>query len=280
MKLTLFLFLIFTSLPSFARYSARRLPNETFEQAVQRYSLHTLSDDEVQTQGDVFMTRVPLSEVDEEFKKRIPEFSSLEELEAAFKWSRDERFMTDPSFEHFMRRISWLYPDDGCFARAQVAQKIIREHVPESDLGKVFIFGSLQVETKNSPEGRVSWWFHVVPASRIGDQIWILDAAIDPSKILKLEEWIAHMVPEGDTDFTVNFCKNESYGPGSSCLTPRTMDLEDALNEQSFYLREERNRLIEMNRNADEELGLSPPWLIEPTSQSEKLKPQLYKRLH
>lgn len=278
MKFTLLLF--FISLPTFASYSAKRLPNETFEQAVQRYSMRVQNDDESQTEGDVFMTRIPLSEVDQKFKERIPEFSSFEELEAAFKWSRDERFMEDPRFEHFLRRISWLYPDDGCFARAQVAQKIIREHVPESDLGKVFIFGSLHVETKNSPDGSVSWWYHVVPASRIGEQIWIMDAAIDPTKLLKLEEWIAHMVREGNDDFTVNFCKNEAYGPGSSCLEPRVMDIEDALIEQAFYLREERERLLELERNPDEELGHHPPWLIEPTPQPGKPKQPLYTPLH
>ncbi len=279
MKLSLIIILLH-SIPAFANFSARRFPNETFEQAVQRYNMRIQNDDESQTQGDVFMTRIPYSEVDEKFKQRIPEFSSIEELKAAFEWSRDERFMTDPSFEHFKRRISWLYPDDGCFARAQVAQKIIRAHVPGSDLGKVFIFGSLYVKTNNSPEGGVSWWYHVVPASRIGDQVWVLDAAIDPAKLLKLEEWIAQMIPEGSDDFTVNFCKNETYGPGSSCLTPRTMDMEDALAEQSFYLSEERDRLIEMDRNADDELGIHPPWLIEPKPQPDKPKQPPYKLLH
>lgn len=272
MKFSLLLLLLLTSLPSFAHYSAKRFPNETFEQAVQRFNMRVLSDDDAQTEGDVFVTRVEYKDVDEEFKKRIPEFSSFEDLQAAFQWSRDERFMADPKFENFMRRISWLYPDDGCFARAQVAQKIIREHVPGSDLGKVFIFGSLNVKTKNSPDGEVSWWYHVVPASRIKDQIWILDAAIDPTKLLKIDEWIAQMIPEGSDDFTVNFCKNESYGPGSSCLEPRVMDKEDALLEQSFYLREERDRLIEMDRNADDELGLNPPWLRQPKPQPDKPK--------
>lgn len=269
MKFILFIPLLFFSLPIFASphiNSQKRFSNESFEQAARRFYMRVYSGGGKQQDDDAFMSRVPLKEVDDRYKARLPEFSSLEELQDVFEWSRDERFMQDPQFQNFKRRISWLYPDDGCFARAQVAQKIIREHLQQqqSHLGKVFIFGTLVVKTQNSPEGEVSWWYHVVPATRLGGQVMVLDAAIDPSHVMPLEEWIAHMIPQGQSDFTVSFCKNETYSPSDSCMDPDVMDMKDALNEQSFYLRYERERLIEMERKADDELGEHPPWFTAP----------------
>lgn len=256
-------------------FSQKRFPGETYEQAVQRFFMQLSILDEQPPGESAFETKVKMDEVDDAFKKRIPEFATFESLKQAFEWSRDERFISDPEFQNFQRRISWLYPDDGCFARAQVAQKMIRDHFEGSDLGKVFIFGNLSVKTKNSPDGEVEWWYHVVPAARIGNEVWVLDAAIEPKKLLKLEEWIATMVPQ-DEDFSINFCKNESYSPPDSCLKPDDMSMEDALLDQSFYLRSERDRLIELKRDPDEELGENPPWLRQETPQPDKPKQPPY----
>jgi len=268
--------------------SQRRLPNESYEQAAKRFYMQLHLADEQQQPDDVYSTSVPMKDVDDEFKKRLPEFASLDLFEEVFVWSRDLRFIDDPEFENFPRRISWLYPDDGCFARAQLAQKKISEHFQRSQLGKVFIFGNLNVKTKNAPDGEVSWWYHVVPGARIEDEIWVLDAAIDPKNPLLLEDWIATMIhtqkinqtePQPEPQqFSVNFCKDESYSPSDSCLKPDKMSMEDAIDNQLGYLRYERDRLLELKRNPDEELGDYPPWSKQKKKKkrSERPRPRQY----
>lgn len=288
MKFLILLLLLSTQAFAKPVPSQKRLPNENYEQAVKRYYMQLQLAEEQPQPDDVYSTSIPLKDVDDKFKERLPEFASLDLFKEAFTWSRDLRFMDDPDFENFPRRISWLYPDDGCFARAQVAQKKIREQFEGSQLGKVFAFGNLNVKTKNSPDGEVSWWYHVVPAARIENEVWVLDAAIDPKKPLTLEQWIAHMTPTQKRNkkqpqpepqpqrLFVNFCKDETYSPSDSCLKPDEMTLESAINSQAGYLIAERERLNDLERNPDEELGDNPPWTKQKKKRPDTPRPQQY----
>lgn len=67
-----------------------------------------------------------------------------------FRSLRDARWLTMPGMRDFKRRSSWLYPDDGCFARAALGgQKLESWDYPRPK--KLFIFGDLEVKTANSP---------------------------------------------------------------------------------------------------------------------------------
>src|SRR5690606_2092493 len=46
---------------------------------------------------------------------KVSEWQSLSDLVHAFEFIRDARFLELESAPDFLRRISWLYPDDGCF---------------------------------------------------------------------------------------------------------------------------------------------------------------------
>lgn len=57
--------------------------------------------------------------------------------------------------------IPFLYPDDGCWGRAhEMCRLIIDAGVTPK---KVWIYGSLHVNTKNNPNCSVSWGWHVAP---------------------------------------------------------------------------------------------------------------------
>ncbi len=171
---------------------------------------------------------------------------------------RDLRFMETDANPGFLRRISWLYPDDGCFARAAMFVNKLREwQIP--DPSKVFIFGDLTVQTPNSPQGKVSWWYHVAPAIRIGESVYILDAAINPYSPMPLIDWVKTMTDDPQR-VRLAFCKADSYTPGDSCFSPTSRDAKDAPSDQRYYLDEEWSRTETLGRNAKEILGDNPPW--------------------
>jgi hypothetical protein len=77
--------------------------------------------------------------------------------------------------------IPFLYPDDGCWARAhEVCTRLERDHGLTAV--KVWIHGdNLGIRTRNSPECRVSWNFHVAPALRLAgrpEHLLMFDHAI------------------------------------------------------------------------------------------------------
>jgi hypothetical protein len=44
-------------------------------------------------------------------------------------------------------------------------------------------------------------------------------------------------------------------------MQPKQIDMDSAVSEQSAYLYPEWQRLLELNRNPEKELGDFPPWL-------------------
>lgn len=190
----------------------------------------------------------------------VSEWGKTIDFMAVFFRLRDERFMETEDNPGFFRRISWQYPDDGCFARAGMMIERLRQwNVP--DTSKVFIFGDLTVKTDNSSTGEVSWWYHVAPAVRVNDQVYILDAAIEPHKPLALVDWVKTMTPD-PMQVKLAFCKANAYGPDDSCSNPTDKDPEDAPADQLRYLDREWRRAKELARDPLEVLGDNPPWKI------------------
>jgi hypothetical protein len=164
---------------------------------------------------------------------------SLQELQRRFEILRDYPIV-DGKWTP-----SWRYPEDGCFARASMANKTAFQHYFPLP-GKVFAFGNLRVETENSPRGSVSWWYHVAPIVEAAGEKYVIDPAINFSRPLKLSEWLEAM---GDSSqIKVSFCESGTYNPGDSCeSTSDGLELS-ALNTQRYYLKLEasrRNRIID-----------------------------------
>jgi len=77
--------------------------------------------------------------------------------------------------------IPFLYPDDGCWGRAhEMCRLIITTGITPK---KVWIYGSLNVQTKNNPNCQVFWGWHVAPTVcvRRGFFCRTEEMVIDPS---------------------------------------------------------------------------------------------------
>nr|WP_241480430.1 protein-glutamine glutaminase family protein [Legionella norrlandica] len=117
-------FFIFCSLAN-STVSQKRFPEETFQEAITRVTAN--EPKMLIAKGTPLSRKVPLQRMDYSI---VPTVSSYEELLYMFNMIRDTRFLYSPEKPDFERRISWLYPDDGCFARAALSRaKLENEHL-------------------------------------------------------------------------------------------------------------------------------------------------------
>ena len=241
-------------LPTFIIPSAARLENESFEKARERNLVQLKS-------GFYFTLTSPDYEAQpwDEYKfPAITQWSDKKQIKEAFVYIRDTRFIDwylDDEF--FPRRSTWLYPDDGCFARADLAkQNAIAANFPTPH--KVFAFGDLNVKTKNHPNGKVSWWYHVAPIAFDGKQYYVLDPALNYKKPLPLKDWLKLMNKDYKT-IKIAICHPDSAVPNDDCYAP--FGFSDQMREyQEYYLPAEWSRLVQLKRDPVKELGEKPPW--------------------
>lgn len=195
---------------------------------------------------------------------KMEAWGNFQDIEEAFEKVRDHRFLSTLDRPQFLRRSTWLYPRDGCFARAGLAVKNMMDwKFPKAY--KVFVFGDLTVNTENYPLGQVTWWYHVVPAVKFGTDIYILDPAIDPQKPLLLKRWLETMTTDL-SEVKVAVCDRNAYAPYDACnsLTESSQqDWGQADQEEFLYL--EWANLKNLKRDPEKELGDFPPWSVSPT---------------
>lgn len=75
--------------------------------------------------------------------------------------------------------IPFLYPDDGCWARAHEMCRLMEAE--GADPAKVWIYGNLVVETSNNPQCKVRWGWHVAPTLQLDAPGRSRTYVIDPS---------------------------------------------------------------------------------------------------
>jgi hypothetical protein len=199
---------------------------------------------------------------------RVPAISEAD-LQASFEKVREERFFTDEFGRK--RRATWLYPDDGCFVRATVADDMIGKLSPATSTAtaKIFAFGNLQVQSTNSPSGTVEWWYHVAAISKVTtatsngpkDEYFVYDPAINPKAPMPVKAWLSTM---GDPAIEIAICAGGAYDPYSVCedgdSNVRQYSLERAHREADQFLPAEWDRLEVLGRDPQLELGSNPPW--------------------
>lgn len=187
---------------------------------------------------------------------QITQIQDEQTLMNVFKTARDDRFL---EASPFYRRPTFLYPDDGCFARAHV----MNEHIFDSfkiKMTKIFVFGDLKVQTKNSEFGSVTWWYHVAPVAKVGNQIYVIDPSIEAKKPMELKEWVLSMVREvGDAQIAI--CDGNSYTPDEDCMGSEVSPSASAHDQQQSFFSAEWQRLLDLGRNPERELQDFPPWL-------------------
>lgn len=243
-----------------AGLSPVRFTNESFESARHRahfnknFELHASQTDFLGRTSYPDRAKKPLKDLN---LSEIPDVGSYPDLEREFKYVRDTRFIE--GVQPFSRRLTWMYPDDGCYARAELAAVGLSQHnFPEPK--KIFVFGNLKAVTKNAPRGAVEWWYHVAVTYRVGHEAYVFDPAIEPQRPLKLAEW--NKAVGGERSFVqYTICSAKTFDPNSDCQSPRGLPLEEALEEQRGFLSPEWDRLLELNRDPEKELGNEPPWL-------------------
>lgn len=238
--------------------SAYRNENESFEHGWARleknYKKYLSNKRRVWDKNAQEMA-VHLSQLD---SSKVTRWDDEIKLKEVFKYIRDFRFIDDPDHPSDLRRITWLFPDDGCYARAALAMDLVRNSglaLPK----KVYIFGNLRVKTPNMPAGKTGWIYHVAPIVSVNKVNYVLDPALEPRRPLTLSEWMYKMV-KNEKDARIAICSENTYIPGQSCLNSTAEDGASAYADQTEYLPEEWNNLIKMNRDPAKELRDFPPW--------------------
>jgi len=213
-------------------------------------------DDNFPPPGEAVMDRFrPLAELD---RGAITEWSAADLL-PAFERVRDERFLFDPARPDFPRRLTWLLPQRECDARAQLVADTLAERGYERP-SKLFVSGRLRAATPNDPSGQVAWDWHVAAAVRVGDDVFVLDAAIDPRAPLGLEAWLLRLVPSLD-DVRVVACGATAFDPATRCLNGTTHQTDRALGLERSAFPKEWDLQILLGRDPQQVLGEAPPWL-------------------
>ncbi len=232
--------------------SAIRGADESFEDALARYQGVLRRD----LLGDSAMDNpVPLGEID---FSAVPEWTQ-EKLDQDFAYLRDTRLLTATTGSLPTRRLSWLYPDDGCWLRAEEMNNHLASHESQRT-NKIFIYGELHVVTDNSPFGEVNWWFHVVPVARVGEAVYALDPAIDPRMPLPIADWIARQSTVEAAK--LKLCSSFAFWPDSACDQTSHTPPASTDSDMQFYLSREWNRQVQLGRNPIDVLGEHPPWLM------------------
>lgn len=237
--------------------SAHRAPGADFREYLEtsRIAQQNPGDDSSSKSPAAADVAVPLDQLN---IQSLPQWDTFETVQAGFERLRDTRFLEDPSHPGFLRRDSWLYPDDGCYARAALAKKNLHNW-KFAAVKKVFVFGNLRVDTANSPAGFVTWWYHVVNGLMLSGQPYVLDPAIDPLTPLTLNEW-AQRMGGAKAEMTFAICDDGAYTPYDACVNPPAGSDNTALDDQVGFFDSEWDRLTELKRDANLELGEQPPW--------------------
>lgn len=278
-------------------YSAEPDPNVTYEEFLENcmppefeedtFLLKSLTEAAPAACETVYCKATLMSSLD---FTGVPVWTDAE-IMAFFAESRDDRYLAQSTVPGYPRRISWLYPNDGCFARAeQVIGKIVDESRKPFKLYALDTTynGSLVVKSKNvvpvpgEDFGYVNWWYHVVPVVQNTDgDYMVLDASIQPCGPLYWEDWLALMTPDGDisvfddalTTMRVSISDYNAYGitsdnaygntPGYTVHLGWSYDHLQLDSDTGYrYLWKEWNRqTVDLGRDAEDYFGDDPVWL-------------------
>lgn len=238
-------------------HSAVRKPSETGSQAMARYKQRLGGFGILNSTDRVSPMAKAFSEDDFEPSSVTVEYLA-DDLDRAFEFVRDRRFLKWSRNPDFVRRSTWLYPDDGCYARAELMNSNL-DLAGFQKAQKVFVFGSLNALTPNHPGGKVSWWYHVAPIVNVNGEAFVLDPAVEPEEALILAEWLDR-IRFRDTKVTIAICAPDTYVPSDDCVRPRGGNNAEATRSHGTFLNDEWNRLVSLGRDPKLELGDRPPW--------------------
>jgi hypothetical protein len=193
----------------------------------------------------------------------VPQWSDYD-INDQFAKIRDNRYMT---VSNFQRRISWMYPDDGCFARAEQFD-VLAANSGKARPYKMFAMGDLRVSTNNHPNGYVEWGWHVVPVVRNrdkGNMVIVFDPSLSPCRPLPYKEWLILMADLSHytnpaNGYGVAVADSNAYHPWSLQTGEPSHATESLQHQTGTYLPAEWSRQSSMGRTPEVILGPTPPW--------------------
>lgn len=138
--------------------------------------------------------------------------------------------------------IPFLYPDDGCWARAhEMCRLMISMGLSPR---KVWIQGSLYVSTRNNPNCHVWWGWHVAPTLCVRGPRWFRTQpmVIDPSLFTKPVSEANWEGVQGDPNATLTESDASIYYLWGNVTDPNYTDTNQKL---AFYRLQLQNRAIQ-----------------------------------
>lgn len=125
------------------------------------------------------------------------------------------------------KEIPFDYPEDGCYARAhRMAMLLEKQGII---VAKGFVEGDLSVNTKNSKEGYVRWWYHVAPVLLVRDEKTsaLIPYIIDPSvfdEAVPMSKWTGIQTSDNQKECTnrIYYTNRFSYTPFGGNGMPKT----------------------------------------------------------
>ncbi|MDA8792401.1 protein-glutamine glutaminase family protein [Bacteriovoracaceae bacterium] len=178
---------------------------------------------------------------------QLPEWE-LDVIQETFKLIRDHRHL---NLGNKLRAIPWLYPDNYCAFRADLAVSLIEKKKSSLDLPRKIIALSssnikLRALSRYAFMGKtVSWGYHVALAVKNGQQVYVLDPALNYSAPLLLDDWKNKLNYRRNLPITIINCHPYSWGlpPHSDCQNPTRKVMNPSKREIKKILRKEKRRL-------------------------------------
>jgi hypothetical protein len=137
--------------------------------------------------------------------------------------------------------IPFLYPDDGCWARAhEMCRLMIAAGVSPR---KVWIDGNLHVNTKNNPACYVDWGWHVAPTLCVRQRFCsVEDMVIDPSLFTAPVSQATWKSVQGDSNATLTPTDASVYWRNYIPTDPNYVDTNIRL---QYYRLQLKNRALQ-----------------------------------
>jgi hypothetical protein len=184
-----------------------------------------------------------------------------------FSLARGPRWLPDPNPRLMNanrdRRSSFLYPQDGCSARADAMAYYVQRRAA---LGKIFAFSAapnrLTVNTANVPGGVVAWWYHVADCYQNPQgNVMVIDPSLFPNSAVTAANWVGALANAAQ----VVICNTGTYAPSDPCNAPAPamQAWYDRFSpDQRTLLNAEWNNVVALGRNPQTQLTTSPQgWL-------------------
>lgn len=135
--------------------------------------------------------------ISEDFYKKVGAWDDLEQVGRAFRLIRDARFIEFNSEKH---RLNWLEPNDRmCMQRAGLAAGILLHSGFPMATSVLFSGGFISCSAwrdgdaggqKRDGSACISWPWHNALGVRVGDEVYILDPALNFERPVTLREWV------------------------------------------------------------------------------------------